>query len=182
MKKIFILCFILLYQWVQAKSQDSQVQLSGNKCPQGLVSDSKGGCVPSPDQFCVDCVECVYTGRTIIITRSIQDDECGCEVVDSRCQAKIRCTPKPIGSGLHERRGITLYGQDGFGVNLPPFDTEVVCSLVNEKCPKDPEDCIKNDEVQISVEPGEKYRRKPHRLIPLKREQRSRPSPGRGIR
>ena len=64
----------------------------------------------------------------------------GCGIVDTRCVADVRCTPKRIGS-------------DRMGVSLPSSEFNVTCSTVNGMCPPNAIDCVKNDDLTVSPSP-----------------------------
>jgi len=161
---LLLLFIVSLYPLVQAEEPCPEGYMRGPsgtcsrpKCDSGQVVNSKGICVPknSHDNVCVDCFEsCVYVGvgkitksamsRSVgVVTKcppTIEDNAKSCGMVDFRCDARVRCYPKRVGGD--------------YGVNLPPVEMGVTCSMVNGRCPEDPKDCMEDGTVTVTREPS----------------------------
>ena len=108
------------------------------------------------DKFCKECtVDCEYINETKENNRSANPTKCSdphiedivteniqkCGFVDSRCRATVRCYPKPA-----------FFGAGGnFGVDFPAFEVSAECPLVDGKCPENPKDCMKNNDIRIAI-------------------------------
>ena len=165
MKKLcFLLLFVIsLYPFVQAEAASCPEGMKrgpGGDCYKpkcddpGQMVNSKGSCVDSPLVDGLHRCEYIIDMKGTNKSANIQATKCGgptvdaivngnslksCGIVDDRCSARVRCYYRPIGS----------INDGGSGVNLPPLTTMVTCPSINEECPEDPMDCLRNNEISV---------------------------------
>ena len=150
MEKLYLLfSIIFLYQFVQAEEQ--------SKCGIGFLEDSKGGCIAHLlEDSVADEIDCEYVeGKKEVNESANVVAKCGfnglsggdvhrnkCGLVDSRCRATVRCYPTRVGFGAGSN----------YGINLPAFELSAECPAVDGKCPENPNDCLKNNDIRIAID------------------------------
>ena len=182
MTKVFLLLLVFSYHFVQAEEEKQEPCPPGKvfyppaqRCvdiPPPMQEVRKLSTASEKEQaqlasaYCESCLLCTYLEGAKTMNQSAT--KCpelsalsnsststtkgagSCSTVDARCLAKVRCYPRRTSFSLPT---LPYPGDQGVQVlNIPPFEMNVSCAVVDGKCPENPQDCIKDTSVAITTE------------------------------